>query len=58
MRLTDAELMEKYDPLSICSIEERYWAVNGKYLVENKNKEIERLKNIINKLQQQLNNYV
>lgn len=41
------ELIEKYGPLTLCSIEERYWAVNGKYLVEIKNEEIERLKDII-----------
>lgn len=43
------ELIEKYGPLTLCSIEERYWAVNGKYIVQVKNEEIERLKNIIKK---------
>lgn len=43
------ELIEKYGPLTLCSIEERYWAVNGKYIVQAKNEEIERLKNIIKK---------
>ena len=43
------ELIEKYGPLSLCSIEERYWAINGKYIVQTKNEEIERLKNIIRK---------
>ena len=40
------ELIEKYGPLILCSIEERFWAVNGKYIVQTKNEEIERLKNI------------
>lgn len=61
------ELIEKYGPLTLCSIEERYWAVNGETLVKIKDEKIElleykikKLKNIITWLdldRTQLNSY-
>ena len=32
--ISQDELIKKYGPLTTCSIDERYWAVNGKYIAE------------------------
>ena len=48
--LSDEELLKKYGSLVLCSIEERYWAVNGKYINELKNDKINQLKQEIEKL--------
>lgn len=61
------ELIEKYGPLILCSIDDRFWAVNGETLVKIKDEKIElleykikKLKNIITWLdldRTQLNSY-
>ena len=43
-------LIRKYGPLSICSIEDRYWAVNGPWFDKWNKEKIERLETEIIKL--------
>lgn len=43
-------LIRKYGPLSICSIEDRYWAVNGSWFDKWNKEKIERLEAEIVKL--------
>lgn len=43
-------LIRKYGPLSICSIEDRYWAVNGPWFDKWNKEKIERLEAEIVKL--------
>lgn len=43
-------LIRKYGPLSICSIDERYWAVNGPWFEKGYQEKIKRLEAEIAKL--------
>jgi hypothetical protein len=43
-------LIRKYGPLSICSIEDRYWAVNGPWFDKWNKEKIEKLEAEITKL--------
>ena len=44
-------IIDKYGPLSVCSIDERFWAVNGYWLDKWNQAKIEMLEQKINNLQ-------
>ena len=46
-------MLKKYGPLSLCSIDERYWAVNGPWFEKWNQEKIERLEAQIAKLKKE-----
>lgn len=46
-------MLKKYGPLSLCSIDERYWAVNGPWFEKWYQEKIERLEAEITKLKKE-----